>query len=240
MRRTVLLGSLVTTLLAVTTSADGSVAGKVVQEAIEFVSKKFGKEVAKEGLETLAGKMSRLAARHGDDLVASAFKKVGPRAGQIASEAGEHGGVALRLLSKHGDEAIALAVNGKSLATVARYGDDAALALVKHGKVGEKLIEGYGQSGVQALTRITAQNGRRMAMLAAEGSLQPSLVSVIAAHGDRACAFIWRNKGALAVGSALSVFVASPEVFLNGTRELAAVVGDAAIKPLATLPSAVA
>ena len=77
-------------------------------------------------------------------------------------------------------------------------------------------------------------------MLAADGTLKPNLVAVVAKHGDRACDFIWRNKGALSIGAGLTAFVSAPGEFLDGTRGLAEVVGDAAIKPLASVPGAVA
>ena len=56
----------------------------------------------------MAGKMTRLAASHGDEVVVGAFKKVGPRAGRVASEAGEHGGIALKIMAKHGDGPLCL------------------------------------------------------------------------------------------------------------------------------------
>lgn len=117
------------------------VASKALQEAIEFTTRKFGKEVAEEGVETMAGKMTKLAARHGDEVVGTAFKKVGPRAGRIAGEAGEQGGVALRMLAIHGDDALGVAMRKESLGLVARHGDEAATALVRHGTVAEPLIE---------------------------------------------------------------------------------------------------
>lgn len=240
MRSAIFVSGLGLALAVMATPAQAGVASKVIREAIEFTSKKFGKEVAEEGVERMAGKMTQLAAKYGDDVVVGAFKKVGPRAGTIASEAGEHGGVALRVLSQHGDEAIGLAVSKTSLRTVARYGDDAGTALVRHGTVGQALIDGFGKTGVEALAQVTPQNGRRMAMLATDGALKPELMSVIARHGDRACDFIWRNKGALAVGTTLTVFLASPEEFIEGAADLAATVGDSAVKPLATLPGAVA
>lgn len=238
MRKQIVLLSL--GLCAIASTAEAGVGSKIVQETVEFTTRKFGKEVAEEGFETMAGKMTRLASKHGDDVVAGAFTKVGPRAGKIASEAGEHGGVALRVLAKHGDNGIALTLSKTSLGTVARYGDDAATALIRHGSVGQKLIQGFGKEGVEALARVTPQSGRRLAMLAADGTLKPELMTVVARYGDEACEFIWRNKGALTVGTALTAFVTAPEEFLEGTRGLAEVAGDAAIKPLASVPGAVA
>jgi hypothetical protein len=239
MRRTVVLSCLCVVLLWATSPANAGVVTKTIREAVEFAVRKFGREVAEEGTERLAGKMMQLAARHGDDVVAAALKKIGPRAGKIATEAGEHGGVALRLLAKHGDDAVPLVTRAASLKAVAHYGDDAAVALLKHGQIGETLVERLGKEGVEALAKVTPQNGRRLAMMAADDGLKPELVSVVRRYGDEACEFIWRNKGALAVGATLTAFVASPEQFLNGTEKLASAVGEVAVRPLAELPKTI-
>ncbi|HEY2414840.1 MAG TPA: hypothetical protein VGI40_21525 [Pirellulaceae bacterium] len=236
----IVFGLVLAVCLLVTLSANAGVRSKAVQEAFEFVSKKFGKEVAEEGVERLSSRMLRLAATHGDDVVATAFKRVGPRAGKIVSEAGEHGGTALRLLAKHGDDALPLVTKGTALKAVARYGDDATTAILKHGSVGEQVIEKFAKEGAEALVKVSPQNGRRLAMMAAENQLKPELMSVITRYGDQACEFIWRNKGALATGAVLATFVASPEPYLEGTQQLAATVAEAAVKPLAEVPKVVA
>jgi hypothetical protein len=229
-------------------SAEAGVASRAIREAVEFAGRKFGKEVAEEGAERLAVKMTQLAGKYGDDVVVAAFKKVGPRAGRIVGEAGEHGAVALRLLAQHGDDALPIVARATTLKAVAHYGDDAATAILKHGNVGEEMIERFAHEGAEALARITPQNGRRLAMLAAENQLKPELVSVVTRYGDEACDFIWRNKGALAIGATLTAFVASPEEFLDGTQQLTATVAEtalqplaeAAVRPLAEVPKAVA
>lgn len=220
--------------------AEAGVRSKAVQEALEYVGKRFGKEVAEEGVERLSSRMLRLAAQHGDDVVATAFKRVGPRAGRIAGEAGEHGSIALRLLAKHGDDALPLVMKGTALKAVARYGDDATTAILKHGSVGEQLVEKFAREGAEALTKVSPQNGRRLAMMAAEGQLKPELMTVVTRYGDQACEFIWRNKGALAAGAVLTTFVASPEPYLEGTQQLVSTVAEAAVKPLAEVPRVVA
>ena len=156
------------------------------------------------------------------------------------AEAGEQGDLALRLLAKHGDAALSLTLRKGSLQTVARFGDNAATALMKHGSVGENLIEHFGKEGIEALARVTPQNGRRLAMLAGDGTLKPELTSVVSRFGDQACDFIWRNKAALTLGATLTAFVSSPEEFLNGTQKLAVVVTDSTIKPIVAIPGAVA
>jgi hypothetical protein len=115
----------------------------------------------------------------------------------------------------------------------ARLGDDGAAAILKHGTVGEQLIGQFGKEGAEALAKVAPRNGRRLAMLAAQGELKPELMQVVRRYGDEGCEFIWSHKGALSVGAALTAFVANPEPFINGTEKLAETVADAAVKPLA-------
>ena len=221
-------------------SAEAGITSKVIQEALEFTTRKFGKEVAEEGAERLVTKMSSLATRHGDDVVAMAFKKVGPKAGKIVSEAGEQGDVALRLIARHGDDALPAAAKLSSLKLISSYGDDAADAIVRHGSVGESVVEQFAESGAKALAQVTPQNGRRLAMMAGQGELTVPVLEVVAKYGDRAAEFVWKNKGSLAVGAALTAFVAAPSDFIDGTVDLTTIVAENAVKPLAEVPKIIA
>jgi len=74
-------------------------------------------------------------------------------------------------------------------------------------------------------------------MLTEDGTLirmgrQGELLSAIERHGDRAMAFLWRNKGALAVGTVLAAFLRDPEPFLSGARELGGGVTRAVAQPV--------
>jgi hypothetical protein len=220
-------------MLVAAVPAQAQLITKGLRETLEIVGRKFGREVAEEGAERVTVRMTRLATKHGEEVVSEAFRKIGPRAGRLVEEAGEQGGVVLGLLARHGEEAIPLIGSSTALGTVARYGDDAAVAIIKHGTVGEQLVGQFGKEGAEALARIAPQNGRRLAMLAAEGQMKPELMQVVTRYGDEACEFIWRNRGGIAVGAGLTAFVANPEPFINGTQKLAATVADAAVKPLA-------
>jgi hypothetical protein len=57
-------------------------------------------------------------------------------------------------------------------------------------------------------------------------------LDVIGRYGDRSMNFIWKNKGALAVTAGLAAFIADPQPFLDGTRDLASVVGENLVKPV--------
>ena len=211
---------------------EAGVGSKAMQEAVEWMSRKFGQEVAAEGVERLSTRMTQLAAKHGDDLVSQAFRRVGPQAGKIAAEAGEQADVALRLLARHGDDAVRVAGQASARRLVGQYGDDAATALVRHGLVGETVIAQFAEPGAKALAQVTPQNGRRLAMLAQEGTLSSPLLDVVAKYGDRACQFVWSNKGALLVGATLATFVANPEPYLDGTAQLTEVIAERVISPV--------
>lgn len=209
---------------------------KAAREAAEYVMKKFGVEVAQEGTEALSRRIAQAAARHGDDAV-SAVRRVGPKALALADEAGDQAPRALSLLSRHGDDAALWVLerpNGLKL--LSRYGDDAAEVLIKHRGVAEPLIEGIGGPAVKALGSVGPQGGRRIAMMAGSGELAaigrtPELMDVVSRHGDRAMDFIWRNKGALTVGTTLTAFLANPEPFLDGANQLAGTVAESTVKP---------
>jgi hypothetical protein len=75
------------------------------------------------------------------------------------------------------------------------------------------------------MRELTEQSARRLAMLADEAptaslAKNSDLLGVVGRYGDRAIDFVWRNKLALSGGTALAVFVANPEPFLDGTRQL--------------------
>ena len=219
-------------VFAITGSAEAGIVSGAVREAVEFAAKKFGKEVAEEGVEKLTSRVASLAAKHGDEVVTAAFRKVGPRASKLVGEAGEHGDVALRLLARHGDDGAALMMRPGALKMISRYGNDGTEALLRHGAVGEKVIEQFAEGGAKALSKVSPQSGRRLAMLADEGLMKPELMDVICRHGDKACDFLWRQRNSLAIGATMAAFVANPEPFLDGTVQLTKVVADTAIRPV--------
>jgi hypothetical protein len=215
------------------------VGSKLVQETAEFLIRRGGREVAGETVETLAKKMTAVAGRHSDDVVAAAFKRVGPRAARIASEAGdESAGTVLRLLSRHGDDAIRVASRPKALKLIAKFGDDVAEPLIRHGEVGERLIEKFGGDGAEALGRLSEQNIRRLAILLQEqgDKVTPGLVQLFAknGHADTLAEYVWRNKGALFVGGTLAAFIAQPEPFLNVAENITTKTLESTVQPIVT------
>jgi hypothetical protein len=226
----------VAALLLLAGIAPAQVASRLATEAAEAVAAKFGAKVV-QNVPALARKIEAFAARYGEEAVL-AVRRVGPEAFALADAAGLHGGQAIRVLARYGEEGATLVLRRpQAMAQVVRYGDEAAAVLVKHPGLAEKVVEQGGRAGVRALEAVGAQNGRRVAMLLEEevgkGAQKQALLDVIGKYGDRAASFVWRHKGALAVGTTLTVFLANPESFLNGTAKLAGVAAEATVKPLA-------
>jgi hypothetical protein len=218
--------------------SSAGVAGKAVRETAEFVFRKGGKEATELGLETLTRKIESLALKYGDDAL-TAVKKVGPRTFRIVEEAGEDGLHCVKLLARYGDDALWVATKKSRLALSIRYGDDAAKAMIKHGEIAEPLIESLGTPATGALKAISTQDGRRLAMLAQEGTLAKigrtdELLAVIGKYGDRGMQFVWRHKGPLAVAAALAAFLADPQPFIDGSVDIAKLAAEGVARPLAS------
>lgn len=220
-------------------AAQGAVTAAAVRETVEYVTKTFSKEAAQEGTELLARKVEQLAAKHGDEAL-EAVRKVGPQALGVAEKAGAQSATAVRAMARYGDDGAEwIAKRPQNLELAAKYGDDAVEALVKHKEVAEPLVRELGEQGSKALAAVGPQQGRQLAMLAADGSTaalarNPRLLDVVARYGDNAMNFIWRNKGALLVGTTLAAFLANPQPFIDGTAQLAQAAGESLVKPVAT------
>jgi hypothetical protein len=222
-------------LIATSTALQASPLTIAAREAAETVMQKFGREAASEGVEKLAVRLESLAVKYGDDALAAA-RKVGPRGVAAIESAGPQAALAAKILSREGDRALSLVDDASRLQLAAKYGDDATEALLRHQGVAKPLIETLQQPAAKALSVLDVQNGRRLAMLADSGELgrlgkTDELLNVVGSYGNRAMEFVWNNKGALTVTAGMTAFIADPESFLNGTRQLAQVIGENVIAP---------
>jgi hypothetical protein len=75
--------------------------------------------------------------------------------------------------------------------------------------------------------------------LAATGRA-PELLGIVAKYGDPAMDFLWRHKGVLASSVALTAFIANPEPYISGAKDITKVVAENAVRPLADVPQALA
>lgn len=233
-RRTAVALSLAVGLLCLVASpASAGPTAKAAREAAEYLMRKFGREVASESAEKLTTRIEAVALRHGDEAI-SAVRRTGPRGLRAVERAAGNGGDVARLLSRQGDEALWIVENPKRLSLFLNHGDEAASAMLKHKGLAEPLIETFKQPAAQALSSLGGQNARRLSMMAADGELAAlgrsgPLLSTIARYGDKGMDFVWRNKKALAVAGVLATFLADPQPFIDGTRDLA----TGLVRPLA-------
>ena len=209
----------------------------IARELVEGAMRQFGKQGVEEGAEVLT-RQEELLVRYGDDVV-KAIQKVGPRSIPLLEGAAAEGfEQSARLLAKHGDEAVWVVGNQSRRALAAKLGDEAAEAMIKHTEIAEPILEMAGRSAVAALQSVSTRSGRQIAMLAKDGDLvkigrTPELMAMIAKFGDRGMDFVWKNKGALLVGTTLATFLANPDPFIDGTSNLASIVAESALAPIA-------
>jgi len=218
---------------------------KAAQEAAEYVVQRFGRKAVTEGTEVLARRIETYAAAHGDEFL-MAVRRVGPRAFELTEAAGANSRMAVRVMAQHGEEGVAAVLSRpKGMALLVQHGDPAAAALVRHPGIGEPVIEKLGSPGIKALQATAPQSGRRLAMMLESGELSKigrteELLPVIAKFGDQGMAFVWKNKESLAISAALIAFLADPEPFINGTKDITKIVAENVAQPLAAAPAHVA
>ncbi|GBD36503.1 hypothetical protein HRbin36_01628 [bacterium HR36] len=216
---------------------------RAVREAAEYILRKFAKEAGEETVETLARRIERLAFKHGDEVIQLA-KKGGPAAIHAVEEAGERAPRLLKFYAQHGENALWVISRPQSMTFFLKHGEDAGVALMRHGQVVEPVIEQWGTSGAKAFARITdSQQARRLAIMHNSGELAKigrteELFEVIAKKSepgwaDRVMDFIWRHKGALTVTAALAAFLAEPEAFINGVKDITQIAAENTVGKMA-------
>lgn len=210
--------------LAFASSANAGTASTAVRETAEFIVSKFGRGVAGQSVEEVTEATAKAVARHGNDAL-PLLRKSGHAGFTALDEAGSKAPEVIKLFARRGDEAIWVISEPKKLAIFIKHGDSAADALLKHPGIADNLIGGYGDEAVGVLNNISRQSAQRLSMVADDGLLTATgqsakLLPVVRSYGDEAMDFIWKNKGSLAVASVLASFLAEPQVYISGAKEL--------------------
>jgi hypothetical protein len=199
-------------------------AGTAIRETAEFILKKFGKGAAGQTVEEVAEATAKAVAKYGDDAL-PLLRNSGHAGFAALKEAGEKAPDVIKLYARRGDKAIWVISEPKKLAIFMKHGDSAADALLKHPGIADTLIGRYGDEAVGALNSVSRQSAQRLSMIANDGLLKATsrsseLLPVIRRYGDDAMDFIWKNKGSLAVASVLATFLADPQAYITGVKEL--------------------
>jgi len=191
--------------------AQSAAARRAAREVVEV----FGREA----MEAAEPRVARLIEAYGDD-AAKALRKVGPPGVQALERFGAPG---LKILSRFGDDGVRLlAVEGDAaVAALARYGEEAVELMVRHPGVGRDLLMQFGEQALRG--RLSTESVVTLNRLSGEISKSgktAEIFGVIEKFGDRACDFLWRNKGTIFLATVLAAFLHDPQPYLDGVKQL--------------------
>ena len=195
---------------------------------------KFGRGIAGHTVEEVTDTTAHAVTRYGDDVL-PLVRTTGHQGFAALEQAGERAPDVIRLYARKGDEAVWVISEPNKLAIFLKHGDSAADALIKHPGLADDLIERFGGDAAGALNRVSKSSAQRLAMITNDGLLtatprSPELLTVIRRYGDEAMDFIWKNKGALTVATVLGSFLADPEAYISGAKQL---IVDPLLAPIA-------
>ena len=218
--------TLLSLFLFVVPSANAVSGGTLISETAEFIFSKFGRGVAGQTVKEITETTTKAATRYGNDVLP--FLRSSGHAGfRALKEAGEKAPEVIKLYSRKGDESIWIVTNPKKLDIFVKHGDSAADALLKHPNIADSLVRSYGKNAAGALNSISRRSAQRLSIVANGGLLtayarSSELLDVIRKYGEAAMDFIWKHKGALTVTAVLGSFLANPEAYITGAKNLIA------------------
>jgi len=187
--------------------------------AIRKIAREIVESFGREALEGAEPRVARLVEEYGDDAV-RALRRAGPSGVGTLERFGAAGA---RLVSRWGEEGVRLlAVEGEGAASLAaRYGDEAVGFMLRHPGAGRELL---GRVGAQALrTPLSTESVvtlNRLAEPIRNSGRATEILGVVERFGDRTCSFLWRNKGTVFATAVLVSFLADPQPYLDGVRQL--------------------
>ena len=198
-------------VLASLAPAQSVAAGKVAKEIVEA----FGREA----VERAEPRIAQLVESLGVD-AAKALRRVGPAGIHLVER---HGAAGAKIIAKWGDDGVRLlALEGDAaVAAFSKYGDDAVELLVRHPGAGRQLLENFGGQVLKApLTTEGMVTLNRLAEPIRSSGRAKEILDVVEKFGDRACQFLWRNKGVVFGAALLAAFLSDPQPYIDGVKEL--------------------
>lgn len=215
----------------------------VIREVAEYLMKKSSGLAAK-GAQAVTSQVTDMVTKYGADALPF-LRKAGPDGLQILDNAGANAPDVIKLVLKRGDEAVYVISKPRNLAIFVKHGDNAINALAKHPGLAEDLIERFGSSGAAAMTKVSRANAQHLAILAKKDPVMATgqadqLLKIVGKYGDKAAEFIWKNKVVLASTAVLAAFLADPEPYLNGAKDLASAGVKAATPVVASWGNSIA
>ncbi len=192
--------------------AQSAAARRVAREVVES----FGREA----VEAAEPRVLRLVEAYGEE-AGMVLRRVGPSGIQAMERFGASG---LRILARFGDDGVRLlAIEGDAaVAALARYGEEAVELMIRHPGVGQEVLATFGSQVLRTPLRTESMIALgRLSEPIRNSGRSVEILAVIEKYGDRACDFLWRNKGTIFVGSVLAAFLHDPKPYIEGLKQLA-------------------
>ena len=169
--------------------------------------------------------VARLTARYGDNGLRVVSQHGRPAMRALLEASDDAGPVVLRMIQRHGDDAVRMAQSPAGRRILATESDTMMRAMFKTRDLGYPVLRQHGTRGARAIDALSPAQSRQLIRLHREGRFTAAqfdeLCSVIARYGDAAMRFIWKHKGALTVGTVLTAFLKDPEPFIGGAKDVA-------------------
>jgi len=192
--------------------AQSAAARRVAREVVES----FGREA----VEAAEPSVLRLVETYGEE-AGMVLRRVGPSGIQAMERFGASG---LRILARFGDDGVRLlAIEGDAaVAALARYGEEAVELMIRHPGVGREVLATFGSQVLRTPLRTESMIALgRLSEPIRNSGRSTEILAIIEKYGDRACDFLWRNKGTIFVGSVLAAFLHDPKPYIEGLKQLA-------------------
>jgi hypothetical protein len=206
------------TLLAALSLIPGS--GVCAQSAAaRAAAREIAEAIGRETLERAEPRLVSLIEAYGDDAV-RVLRRSGAAAVPVLEK---HGAAGLRILSKWGDDGLrVLASQGDAaVQALARHGESAVEFMIRHPGAGADFVAAFGGRALRTpLETGSVITLNRLAEPIRASGRSAELLGVVERFGDRACGFLWRHKGTIFAGALLASFLADPQPYLDGVREL--------------------
>lgn len=186
-------------------------------------ARKAAKEIvetfAREAIERAEPRVAALIDAYGDD-VARVLRRVGaPGVGALE----KHGAAGLRILSRWGDDGVRLLASegDEAVRLLATHGDEAVGFMIRHPGVGRDLLGHFGKQALkpELSTESVILLNRLAEPIKASGRSE-AILDVVERFGDRACQFLWRHKGTIFAAAVLASFLADPQPYIDGVKQL--------------------
>ncbi len=198
-------------LIASLLCPQSAAARKLAREIVEA----FGRET----IERAEPRVARLVESYGDDAV-RALRRVGS-SGVASIE--RFGAPGAKILARWGDDGARVLAEGgdDAIRVMSRWGDGAVDFMIRHPGAGRQCLEHFGEHALKpTLSTESVVTLNRLAEPIRASGRVAQIFGVVERFGDRACKFIWRNKGTIFGAAVLAAFLADPEPYIEGAKKL--------------------